>query len=416
MLRFADRLDQAEAIVGALAAEYPDDAGIWMDQADLSARRGLPRAAASLYTKVLEREPSNLHARVGLINAIWAQGDIAATARSVAALQLEAPEHPAVQRLVRDWKRNKRPVLDSTVTKGFGQGQVSGNDDLVWESSLYSGQSDHGVRWYANHHLAKATFGGQSASHERVGAGVEWTRRDVQLSAEIAKDLRNGRDGSWAVAAGWQLDDNSSLRARHESQTNDFPLKGRLPDAESWAPTYLHASKTLVGGAYRWNESRRIAADASFYDFNDGNKRKALAVSWFERLYSGYGRTLDLQPAFYTSTNSLQDAIYFNPKRDVALSATLTGDWLTWRRYEHSFNQRLSITLGTYRQISDVRQNGAWVERNYGFKPFQELRYEHEWHFGPDVSTRYGIGARRFAYDGVYETKHYVYANVNWRF
>jgi hypothetical protein len=207
------------------------------------------------------------------------------------------------------------------------------------------------------------------------------------------------------------------MRARHETQTNDFPLKGRVPDAEFYlgAPTYLHADKSLLGAAYRWNEGRRLAADFVTQDFNDGNHRQSLSASWFERLYSGYGKTVDLQTAAYTSTNTLRDAVYFNPRRDLALSATLTGDWLTWRRYERSFNQRLALTLGSYKQVSDIQQGLAVNRVRYGWDGFQEIRYEHEWQWGPDFSSRYGLGVRRFPYDGVSETKSYLYLFLNWR-
>lgn len=418
LLRFADRLNEAEALQKDLQAELPDNAGIWLDQADLLARRGLPRAAGARYAAVLGQEPGNIRARVGLADAIWAQGALAQAREMIEALRVDAPEHPTVQRLLRAWHRNQRPLLVSGATKGFGQGRVAGNDDLIWESTLYSGMFADGWRVFANHHLARATFAGNSARHERAGMGVELTRRDWQAAAEIGQDLHNGRDASWSISGSRQLGDHVSLRARHDSQTNDFPLKGRTPDAENYlgAPRYLHASKTLVGAAYQWNESRRVAADLAYYDFNDGNRRKSLSASWTERLYSGYGKTLDLQSAAYASANTLRDAIYFNPAHDVALSATLTGDWLTWRRYDRSFNQRLAVTLGVYKQTSDVRRQGRWTQESYGWNDFQDVRYEHEWNIGPDFSTRYGIGARRFPYDGVYETKGYIYLHASWRF
>lgn len=419
LMRFADRLDQAEAALQALHRELPDDAGLWLDQGELLARRGLPRAAEERFRAVLNRSPDNVRAQVGLAETIWAQGDIAQARAAVQELQRSAPEHPAVQRLVRAWERSQRPLLVSGATRGLGQGQVAGNDDLVWESTVYSGMLGDGLRIYANHHLARAKFNGDSARHERAGMGVEITRRDWQLSAELGNDLRNDHDAVWAISGSRQFGDHFSLRARHESQTNDFPLKGRMPDAENYlnAPKFLHASKTLVGAAYQWNESRRVAADLAYYDFNDGNRRKSLAASWTERLYSGYGRTLDLQPALYASANTLRDAIYFNPARDVALSVTLAGDWLTWRRYDKSFNQRVAVTVGSYKQFSDLHApGGGWMREHYGWNRFHDLRYEHEWNIGPDFSTRYGVGTRRFPYDGVYETKGYVYLHATWRF
>ncbi|MFZ4285938.1 poly-beta-1,6 N-acetyl-D-glucosamine export porin PgaA [Variovorax sp. HJSM1_2] len=416
IMRFADRLEEADAATQALMTELPKDAGIWLARADLLAARGLPRAAAKLYTQVLTVEPTHIGARVGLANATWAQGDIAGAAEMVKTLEAEAPEHPAVRRLKNDWQRRQRPLFVTTVTQGYGQGRVSGNDDMTWESVLYSGQTDLGLRVFATQHLAHAQFNGDSAQHERLGAGIEFTQKDIQATLELGKDQRNGRDTVWAAGVGWQANDHISARVRYESETNDFPLKGRLPNAEDWAPTYLYASKAVAGVAYTWNESRKVAADLAYYDFNDGNKRKALSVAWTERLYSGYGRTVDLQTAAYTSTNSAQDAIYFNPKKDIALSATLSGDWQLWREYERSFNHRLAATLGLYRQTSNVRTNNTWGETTYGWNNFYDYRYEHEWRWGQDRSTRYGIGVRRFPYDGQYETKGYLYLQLTWRF
>ncbi|MDO9165304.1 MAG: poly-beta-1,6 N-acetyl-D-glucosamine export porin PgaA [Rhodoferax sp.] len=415
-LRWADRLKAADVKLLQLRAELPDDVGIWLAQADLLAQRGLPRAAATRYLAVLAAEPANIKARVGLAEVTWAQGAIPEAAQLVAQLRAEAPEHPAVQRLLSAWQRNKRVFFTSGVTRGLGRGpEVDGNNDMTWASTLYSGQSEQGLRLLATHHLASAQWRNKThpapgeASHERVGLGLEWTRRDLQITAELGSDWRNGEDHTWALGAGWQINDQWSMRARYESQTNDFPLKARVPGVESGSPWYLHGSKGALGVAYRWNESRRVAADFSSYQFNDGNQREALAVNWSERLYSGYGRTLDLQTAAYTSTNSRGvDVSYFNPRRDLALSATLTGDWLLWRRYNRSFNHRLAVTLGHYRQ-----QSGDQI---HGWNPFQGLHYEHEWTLGPDRSVRYGVGVRRFPYDGIHETSHYADLTLNWRF
>ncbi len=424
-LRFADRIQPAAASLAQLSTEFPADVGLWLDQADLLAQRGLPRAAGECYRAVLAAEPTSIKARVGLADAVWAQGDIPEAARMVAALQTEAPEHPAVQRLVRAWQRKQRPFLTSSATWSFGSGDVNGNDDMSWSTTLYSGQNDQGLRVFATHHLARAEWWWDSAhlyqgsaSHERGGIGLEWTRRDLQATMEVGTDLRNGNDAVGAIGANWQINDHLSLRGRYETQTNDFPLKGRVPDVESnlGAPAYLHADKKTVGVAYRWNESRRVAADISNYRFNDGNNRTALAASWSERLYSGYGRTLDLQTAAYTSANSLRDAVYFNPRRDFAVSGTLAADWLTWRHYERSFNQRVAVSVGLYRQQSGDSSSSLSHGQTYGWNPFYGVHYEHEWQFGPDRSLRYGVGARRFPYDGKYENSRYIDATLNWRF
>lgn len=415
-LRFANRLDAAQAALDSLATEQPTSTSLWLEQGELLAQRGLPRAAEERFKAVLAAEPGHLRARIGLANAQWAAGDIIAAGHGIEALHSEAPEHPAVQRLMREWTQRSAWTLSSSTARGFGQGLVAGNNDLQWDTSLQSGQSAEGWRTFANHQLATARFGGSEAQHERLSAGLEWSRRDLQISAELGQDLRNARSAVWAAGLALQRGDHWSWRLRHESQTNDFPLKARQPGAESDAPTYLHASRTVLGGAYRWNETRRLAADLSSYDFNDGNRRRALAISWLQRLQSNSDGTLDLSLGGYGSSNSLPDRVYFSPQRDLAVSATLAADWLTWRRYERSFNQRLSLSVGNYRQTSEVRQGSTYVQRAYGWRPFQELRYEHEWQWTTSGALRYGLGWRRFAYDGVYESKAQLSLNAVLRF
>jgi len=415
MLRFTDRLAEAQGALQKLRTAYPDDAGLWLDEADLLMARGLPRAAQVLYARVLAVAPDNLNARVGVVNALWAQGQLIDADRLRLALVEQAPEHLGVRRLQRAWERHLRPILVTDVTSGMGFGVVSGNDDLVWESAIYSGQIANTWRLFGTHHRSQAAFGGNEAAHERIGFGGEWTRRDWQATLEANHDIRNARAASWATSARWQIDDQWSVRGSYESQTNDFPLKGRVPGAQPGAPYWLHAAKSNLGVNWRQNESRRMSGAISWYDFNDGNQRVALNTSYVDRLVSRNGRTLDLTLSVYGSRNTLRDAVYFNPFHDAALAATLTWDWLTWRQYERTFNQRLTVTLGNYRQYSYGSPRFDRVV-DYGWNLFQDVRYEHEWRWGPDRSTRYGIGARRFPYDGIHETKGYVYLHHEWRF
>lgn len=415
-LRFTDRLREADAVLQDLARALPTDAGIRRDRADLELQRGHPRAAEQLYREVLADAPLDIAARVGLAHALHGQRDTAAAAALADALLREAPEHPAVQRLARDAARWQAARWSSGFTRGWGQGQIAGNADLVFETTLTGPASGTGLRWFASHHRAQARFDGLDAHHERLSVGLDLRRRDLQASAEFGHDLRNARTPAWAGAAAWDVDDHWTLRARHENRTSDLPLKGRRPQTDPALPPWLQARKTTLAAAYRDGDARHFAVEPSAYTFNDGNRRRSWTLHWRERLYSGDGRTLDLQPALYRSRNTRADTVYFNPQRDLALSATVVGDWKSWRRYERSFNQRLALTLGRYRQVALPAANAADAGRDYGSLGFHDLRYEHEWQAGADLTLRYGVGQRRFPYDGVHETRRYAYLQLEGRF
>ncbi|ATE61460.1 poly-beta-1,6 N-acetyl-D-glucosamine export porin PgaA [Thauera sinica] len=404
--RFADRPQQAQAQLRAAQRLAPDDAGNDLEAAALDAMHGHPRAAAARYARVLALAPDNLRARIGLAESAHAVGDFAAASGGVAEVTALAPEHPAVRRLAEDDAAARRAQLVAEVTAGRGSGAITGNDDITHDVWLYSPRLGDAVRVFGHHHRAAASFDDNDAAHARGAVGVELTRADWQARLEAGRETTNARSTGVAASLAWQADDHWSFRLLHETRTDDLPLKGR------WRPDdgdpFLNARRSVAGLAYRVDESRRIAADWSHYRFSDGNLRNALSATWFERLASRTRHTLDLQAALYASHNTLGDRVYFNPRNDLAISATLSSDWLLWREYDRRFNHRLAVTLGGYRQQG--------FEEDYGWNAFHDLRYEHEWGLGRDLSLRYGVGTRQFPYDGEHERKNYLYAHIDWRF
>lgn len=400
--RFSDQPALAEAQLAAALRLAPGDAGNDLEAAALDAMRGQPRAAAARYAHVLALAPDNLRARIGLVESARATGDLAKAAERSAELLADAPEHPAVRRLADEQAASRRAQFIADIAIGKGSGAITGNDEITHDAWLYSPRLGDGMRLFAHHHRAAAEFDNERASHARSAVGVELTQPDWQATLEASRETSNARGTGIAAALGWQPDDHWSYRLGHDTRTDDVPLKGRRYDPS------LNASRSLAGVAYRWDESRRVAADWSHYRFNDGNVRNALSATWSERLTSRTRHTLDMQAALYASRNTLENADYFNPQQDLALSATVTADWMLWREYDRRFNHRLAATLGGYRQRG--------FDRDYGWNDFHELRYEHEWGLGRDLLARYGVGTRQFPYDGVKERKNYFYAHIDWRF
>jgi len=83
--------------------------------------------------------------------------------------------------------------------------------------------------------------------------------------------------------------------------------------------------------------------------------------------------------------------------------AALGAEWLTWRRYQRSFSQRVTYTFGRY-----------WQD---GFAPgaLGDIRYEHTWRDDSHVSLKYGVGFGFHPYDGNREDRRYGYLNLAWQ-
>lgn len=411
-LRFADRLPEAQALADALAAQHPDDVAVLRARAALATSRGNPRTALALLDRaaaLAAEDPATLAERAGrLINS----NDDAAAGALVARLMETAPEHPRVQRLHADWQARQRPSLTSEVRFGQGIGIVAGNRESKWTTRLGIPTEVPGLTVGASHHRSGADIPEGKPRHARVSAWAEYRQPDWSAALALGQETTNARKPTAALALAFHPNDHLSLRAGLELRSDDVPLKGRLP----WNPLapHLSADRASVGVAWRWHESRRVAADLSVMDFSDGNQRTALSASWSERLLSLPRHTLDLHTNLYTSRNDDIDVAYFNPRRDVAASLTLTADSRAWRHYERSFNHRLSLTAGRYRQIATAPAGGAHAD--YGWLPFHGLSYEHEWRLDDGFNLRYGVGMNRFPYDGREERNRHAFIKLEWRF
>lgn len=414
MARYLDEPRRALVHLAAARHAAPADLGNTLEAAAIDAARGLTRAAQAGYEAVLAAAPDNVAARIGRAETMRARGDHRGAAAERARLLAEAPEHPAVRRLAASAATADRPLLTMDYTRGSGDGKVEGNDDTRTDLWLFSQRIGDLARVFAHHHHARATFDGDLASHARSGVGIELAWTDWEAAVEVGHAQTNGHDTGVAWRLGWQADDRWSFRLVHERRSDDVPIKGR----KRWTPddADLHARRSVVGAAYRVDESRRIAIDWTRHDFSDGNVRDAWNATWTERLVQAPRHTLDLQAALYASDSSRARVNYFNPERDYAASLTLSADWLAWRHYERRFNHRVAGTLGRYRQyVHDEDRTGGSGD-NYGTRSFHELRYEHDWQFGDALALHYGIARRVFPYDGDPERKLAIYAGLSVRF
>jgi biofilm PGA synthesis protein PgaA len=159
-----------------------------------------------------------------------------------------------------------------------------------------------------------------------------------------------------------------------------------------------------VGLGAGWNESRSAWVGVRAHRFSDGNERQQYRIAWAERVAEAPSWTLTLRPELYGSRNSLRDAPYFNPARDVAVSLAIDWQALIWRRYEQSFRHRVIARVGGYRQegFADGIVGG--------------LAYEQAWQPGTRLELRWGVEVGRARYDGANENMAIFFVSASGRF
>ncbi|HMM50383.1 MAG TPA: poly-beta-1,6 N-acetyl-D-glucosamine export porin PgaA [Burkholderiaceae bacterium] len=392
---FGDRLDDAERMAYALRDAYPYNAGVREAFGSTAHARGWPRLADEEFRRALAVDPGNagLHAeRVQPLLDVYAWAE--ARAQLGEALD-RRPDDSRVKRAQDLWTVHRMREFESSASFGRSSDATpTGTDDWRLDARVYTQPLRDRWRVFAQTSIAHADFAGDSVRWHREGLGAEYRARDLRLTAAVT-DGSSGRTGLEASAAR-QFGDHWSVELLGSTVSANLPM-------QAWRAG-VRANEAAATVRYAVNESRSFAAGANRLGFSDGNDRTAGWASWFERWTSTPRWRFETTAWLGASRNSLDGAPYFNPASDTTASVEAAAEWLTWRRYERSFRQRLAATVGSYSQ------------EDFGSGAVLGLSYEHVWEFDRRLYLRYGIGRLLRPYDGERSGRSFATLSVNGRF
>ena len=119
-------------------------------------------------------------------------------------------------------------------------------------------------------------------------------------------------------------------------------------------------------GGVRWyqNERREYQFSAAVSRFSDHNRRQEYTLTGKERLWQTPSLTMDLEPGIAASKNSLRDTLYYNPARDLSVTAALAVDHELVRHYDTLWSQQFVAGGGRYWQKN--QSAGAIAVLGYG--------------------------------------------------
>lgn len=395
---YADQLAESETLLHTFLDQAPFNISARTAWGSLRFAREHPRAAQRIFQSVLVDEPKELHAQIGLAETLLSLRDYRRALLIAEPLWRDYPENRAVQNLARQWQAYQARLLTLEARIGRSDGGInpSGNRDLQIDSHLYSAPLAYHWRGYVRHFYAQARFDEVTVSRQRLGLGMHYRAADWQAQIELRQALPKHDEVAIALSGDWQANDHWTIRAGVEGKINDLAMKAHAAG--------ISARRGTLGVSYTTNESQRLASEFSLTEFSDDNRRSQLNLSGSQRMLSSPVYKLIAHASLYASRNSLRDAVYFNPRHDAAFELSVVNEWLTWRRYQRNFKQRLALSVGHYHQADFA---GA---STYG------LRYEHEWERDGRFTLRYGIGSNRHPYDGIQETRRFAYLSLNWIF
>jgi biofilm PGA synthesis protein PgaA len=272
----------------------------------------------------------------------------------------------------------------STVVSGheWSSGQFLGNSQRS-EAYLYSPFMNARWRIYAHAVGDTGDFAAGSAYRTRTALGFSYSYNRQLVWGEAAGDIGNaGSIAAGAIGAQFALGNYWIFGV--EGDTDDVADVQLITQLAG-----VRARSAAVNIEWRQSELRSIRTGLQRMLFSDGNQRSAVTGSWSQRVWTRPRLQIDISPQVWASTNSKdQSRVYFNPKHDLSLGSSASVNWITWRSYDRSLRQQLTIYSGPY-----------W-EENYGFKAAVSTGYTQNWKIGKRLGFVGHVAWNGQPYDG----------------
>lgn len=391
-LLYTDRPGQADPLFASLSGRAPFNESIGDGVGRTAMLRDKTHAALAQAKLVRTDHPDAVAPRVAHAEGLLATGMIREGTAEVEQLEQEYPELGQVRRVALDRDIIHAPYLrvESSFAKGNGNNALSNKDWLV-DARLESGLIHDRWRVYARQVSGFADTTNGSARRNRTGLGLMHQRGPWAAEAEVHTGEGPRKQGV-AGAVSYRPTDHWVFGLSFD--TNTFNLPWRAYNAGVAASRYEARTSYLV------NESRRFDLGYQHLRLSDDNVNQGVSASWTERWYSGPISQFQTTLGVGASKNRLTDTAYFSPSSDKSVDLTARYQWLTWKRDDRLFLQRVYASAGSYAQA------GFSSSATYG------ARYEHEWRFRRSLIVTYGIGVAYHPYDGQRERRTLGYLNL----
>lgn len=383
---YANRLEEAMGRLEAVVAEYPDSHAATRALATIYRWRGWSRRALERLEPLLEADPQSTDNQLLHSALLRDLGQYERAGEILEALHREHPRDRHVQRDYADWQMRDRWAISAHAEYGESDGVSEfGSRDRALHMRLSAPWIGSYLQPYLRSEYSHATFPEGEADYDRVGIGLEYRRGGHRVNLEFHRNRQGADEDGFTAAWDIQVDDHWSLATRYESFSTDVPLRARGQGLDGWK----------AEAALRWqaHESLGLRLGVSRLAISDGNDRDSVLASLRHRLRVSAHHTTDGTLDLYAARASQTGGPYYNPEEDASLAYVVQHDWLTWRRYEHSFTQRF------------VAGGGGYWQKGYGTHAIGLARYEHLWQLSQHWFFHYGVGVASRVYDGDREAR-----------
>ena len=390
---YGDDLETAELNFQALNNVGPMNSSVQLALGEIWRGRGWLERAEQRFYDVNNDYPDQVSPRVNLANTHLDIRDWQLAETEILPLVAEYPENLTVQALNQRWNLHNKNQLFIDGFSTESAGSVFGNRTQGLNAILYSKPIDYNYRAFVSTQYDHSTFPEGNGRVLYPGVGLEYTNRDWRFSGQISQASLSKIGISTTLTADYRMNDHWNFASSLDINSSQMPLRGLRVGTSG---DLISASST-----YRWSDLTRAAAGVNYMKMDDGNERQSLSLTLDRRLITKPHYKLTTHLRMDTSRNSESNVIYFNPSRDMEVSAILDNVWLLWRRYDRSFGHRLQVGVGEYWQQS-FGSNTSWL-----------ISYEQQFKWDNRFEIEYGVTRTQHAYDGTNEFFTQLFARLN---
>jgi biofilm PGA synthesis protein PgaA len=399
---FRDDLTQAQINLEKLREQAPYNAEIRANLSTIYRWRGWPEKAykEAAIARTINAEDQYIQ----LVNAraLMDMQDYQAAEDVIQQLNNNtAIANNSLIELNKDWdERNKREfysrfeVGSSTPKSGDVNNSNFGSSDLSLESYLYDKTQQHYYRPFIHQYYAEADFDEGKGRYERIGIGVEYKKKKNFLLTELSQSYKGESEIGLSVKGQHDVSDYLKLSYGFDSRSTKVPVRANFHD--------ITGKDYTLGLTYRLHELTQVSGGLEYLDYTDGNERKTGVLTASHRIVNKPYYKLTLRPSVYYATNSSSSGPYFSPERVSETNFSVDNEWLTYRRHNLEFKQRLELNLGLNNQ------------KGYSNHSTNAIVYQHEWAIEKSLYINYGVKYAKNYYDGDREDRKSFFASLNW--
>ncbi|MAK56456.1 MAG: poly-beta-1,6 N-acetyl-D-glucosamine export porin PgaA [Pusillimonas sp.] len=381
-----------------LSNNAPRDAGLKIELANTQRIYGQPRAAQVTLKQAEALTPLSpdlltSQARTALALQEWDQAQ-----ELVAYTQQHYPELKTTQQLQKDWATHNKWELLIGAQKTFSSDSpVSGSGEHAFDTTLYSPPIAMSWRALVGVGQSNATFNDDPLRNRWAKAGVQWRNGSTTIEASlISQHYGYGQKTGALSSFEYALDDAWTLGGSLAWRGQATPLRALANNI----------SANNVQAWVRWapNSEREWMFSVSPSRFSDGNRRVELRLAGKEPLKKWSTVRLDGEIDISASTNTKDNAPYYNPKADLGVLAGVRVTHLITQRYESRLEHYVQLLAGSYSQ------------KHFGTGPMAAIGYGITWRANRNLEVSSSVLGIRRPYDGNQEKELRFALNISLRF